>query len=249
VSVGRRLHDIARRAGIRVSRWRPANRFDAMRDALELLRGQGFASRAIIDVGANVGDWSRTAHAVFPDAHVMMIEPQPACQAQLRAAAAVIGRAVVHPIAASAPGRARVGLIGGTATGGTGVGVVEPEDGVVPEMDCDAVTLDSLLADRVTRADRPLLKLDVETHEIPVLEGARRLLEVVEVVIAEAQVYPINENGRPVFGDLVVYMGRARFELYDLAAMSGRGRDRRLRMVDAVFVRADSPLARDRGWE
>lgn len=249
MSVHRRLQETARRAGVRVSRWRPANRFDGMRDALELLRGQGFDPRAIIDVGANVGAWSRMAHAVFPGAHVTMVEPQPACQRDLQAAAAAIGGAVVHQTAASAPGRTRVGLVGGTDAGGTGVGVVEPEDGVTPEIECGAVTLDSLLADQVTRQERPLLKIDVETHEIPVLEGARRLLEIVEVLIAEAQIYPINENGRPVFGDLAGYLGRAGFELYDLAAMNGRGRDGRLRMVDAVFVRADSPLARDRAWE
>lgn len=249
MSFKRRLQEAARRAGLRVSRWRPSNRFDAMRDTLELLRGQGFEPRTIIDVGANVGTWSRTAHAVFPDAHVTMVEPQPACQRAVQAAAAAIGRAIVYPLAVSAPGRARVGLIGGTDVGGTGVGVVEAGDGVRPEMECDAVTLDSLLAGRVTREDRPLLKLDVETHEIPVLEGARLLLGVVEVVIAEAQVYPINENGRPVFRDLVTYMGRVGFELYDIAAMNGRRRDGRLRMLDATFVRADSSLARDRTWE
>jgi hypothetical protein len=45
-------------------------------DFLEDVRTRGFVQRGIIDVGANRGDWTRLALSNFPDASVIMIEPQ-----------------------------------------------------------------------------------------------------------------------------------------------------------------------------
>jgi len=242
------IKGIVRAAGFRIDRWRPANRFDAMRDALVHLRGQGLVPAVVIDAGANIGNWSRMARPIFPEAGFVLVEPQPMCQPALRATAKAIGNASIHAVAVSEPGRRRVGLIGGTHVGGTGVGVIEPEDGVVSEIDIDAVTLDELCAGFVSRADRALLKLDLETHEIAALRGASALLEAVEVLVVESQLFPINDDGRPVFRDLLAFLHPAGFELYDLASMNGRERDGRLMMVDAVFARRDSPLSVDRSW-
>jgi hypothetical protein len=40
------------------------------------IRARGFTPRGIIDVGATRGDWTRLALSIFPDASVIMIEPQ-----------------------------------------------------------------------------------------------------------------------------------------------------------------------------
>ena len=47
-----------------------------MRALLEDVRIRGFVPRAIIDVGANQGDWTKMALSVFPSARVIMIEPE-----------------------------------------------------------------------------------------------------------------------------------------------------------------------------
>ena len=242
------LNRAMRASGFRVTRWRPSNRFDAMRETVEMLHAQGYRPRIVIDAGANMGMWSRMAHDVFGDSQFILIEPQPACQPQLREAAAAIGKASVHAVAVSAPGRSRVGLVGGTAEGGTGVGVLEADADVAAEIECEATTLDALCAHTIRREDRALLKLDLEWHEMPALEGAPQLLGAVEVIVSESQIFPINDNDRAVFRDLVNLLHAAGFELYDLATMNGRRRDGRLTMVDAVFVRRDSPLAQDRWW-
>lgn len=40
------------------------------------MRSNGFSPQAIIDVGAYEGEWTETAKSIYPDAHVLMIEPQ-----------------------------------------------------------------------------------------------------------------------------------------------------------------------------
>ena len=249
-SISRRLKDLGRRCGFRIERWRPANRFNEMADALELLRAGGYRPRAILDAGANVGDWARMALRVFPDAALHVIEPQVACRPSLERLARERVSTTLHPIALSEPGRTRLSFGGGAAEGGTGVHVLTAsEAGVVVELDCEATTLDALFAGCVAHTDRVLLKLDLEGHEIPALRGASQLLHAVEVIIVEAQTYEANGNGLPVFRDVFDLLSSRGFELYDFASLTARPRDFRLRMLDAVFVRAGSALAVDRSWE
>jgi FkbM family methyltransferase len=236
-------------AGLTIHRW-PANRFDGMRDALMLLRRSGFSPNVVIDCGANLGQWSRLALSVFPEATFHLIEPQPACTASLRGLARETGRAQVHAVAMTEPGVAEVRMIGGgDVGGGTGAWVARPGEAAIGEAICRATTLDELLAAEVTPADRCLLKLDLEGHELPALRGAARLLGAVEVVLTEFQFFEINANGRPTFGSLLRMLDAHGFDLYDFACLVSRPRDQRLRMGDAVFVRRGSPLIADEGWE
>jgi len=39
-----------------------------MGDALRLMRAAGYAPRVVVDAGANVGEWSTLASAIFPEA-------------------------------------------------------------------------------------------------------------------------------------------------------------------------------------
>ncbi|OFV92013.1 MAG: hypothetical protein A3G76_03315 [Acidobacteria bacterium RIFCSPLOWO2_12_FULL_65_11] len=237
-----------RQVGYRVERWRPASRFNAMDETLELLHGRGFDPRVILDGGANCGQWAQMALDVFPEACVHLIEPQPSCRRALEQLAASRPTARLHALALSEPGRDRLSLTGGVAYAGTGVHVMTPTETEV-ELECRATTLDELFATIVSRADRPLLKLDLEGHELAALRGATRLLDAVEVAIVEAQLYDINQSGvTPVFRDVYDLLAHRGFDLYDIASTGWRRRDMRMHMLDPVFVRTDSPLYADRSW-
>lgn len=249
----RRLRDWLRAGlkscGYSVHRW-PANRFDGTADALLLLRGNGYTPRVVIDAGANVGNWTRLARSVFGEANVHMIEPQPACRAVLEDLVRRSARLACHPVAITEPGVARVRLVGGgTGGGGTGARVARTHESAADQIECPATTLDTLFALRVTRGDRTLLKLDLEGHEEAALRGAAELLRLVEVVLLEVQFFQISDNGGPVFLDVAKALAEHAFDLYDVASLSQRPRDQRLRMGDIVFVRRDSELVADRSWQ
>lgn len=234
------------RLGYRVTRARLPNRFNAMTESMQLLRDRGFVPSVVIDGGANRGTWTELARPIFPEARFHLIEPQPACLDALTRLAARDPSMAVHACAITRPGVARVALAGGVDVGSTGVSVVSPGSGRRPEIECPATTLDALLAREVTPADRVLLKLDLETHEMPALEGALRLLPSVEVLLTETQIYQINDNGEATFAEMTAFAGAHGFELYDIAALGPRARDQRLCMADVIFVRRDSALAADR---
>ncbi|MFQ5668835.1 MAG: FkbM family methyltransferase, partial [Candidatus Binatia bacterium] len=234
----------------RITQFRPGNRFQAMDETLVLLRHTGYSPRVVIDGGANMGLWTEMVRPIFPAASFHLIEPQPACAPALQELARRMPRLHLHRVALTEPGVTRVRMVGGGwEGGGTGAWVARDGEAAPGEVECPAATLDVLLAEAVSSADRALLKLDLEGHEMSALQGASRLLQAVEVILTELQFYEINENKRPVFGDMLNFLRDRGFELYDFACLSQRPRDMRLRMGDVVFVRQDSSLLADRSWE
>ena len=105
-SLAKRLTGLA---GLRLRREGPENRFDAMADTLRLMSTLGYAPRIVIDGGANLGQWSTLASAIFPDARFHLIEPQPGCQARLSTFEAP--RFTVYPVAVTGPGVSRVRMV------------------------------------------------------------------------------------------------------------------------------------------
>lgn len=113
-------------------------------------------------------------------------------------------------------------------------------------VDVEATTLDSLFSDSCKPSDRTLLKLDLQGHELQALEGASRLLKHVEVALVEAPFF--GDAGQPMVANIIGFFHRNGFDLFEIASLSGRPRDNRLREGDFLFVRQGSPISADAHW-
>ena len=203
-----------------------------------------------MDVGANHGQFYRLIQRVFPDARCHLIEPQPACASTLRCLTETNERAEYHALALTEPGIPSVRLLGAGPSGGsTGAYVARPGECDPYEIVVQATTLDDLLSRRIEHDQRAFLKLDVESHELSVLLGSIATLGRIEVVLVEVSFFDVENRGIPSFFELVGFLERQGFVLYDIASLAGRPRDMRLRMGDLLFVRNDSPLVADNAWE
>ncbi len=240
----------SKRLGYRITRWRAANRFQAVEDTLESLRRLGYAPRTIIDGGANKGQWAGLVLEVFPEARFHLVEPQPACRGALEQLAAKFPGVALHAVALTEPGIQEVTMLGVDATGSTGAFVathdVRPTGAGAHSV--PATSLDQLLGPLLRKEDRPLLKLDLEGHELAALRGAERMLSQIEVIITETHIYDPEHLGRATFADCFTHLSARGFVLFDVASLSERSRDARLRQGDFVFVNGWSALLKDTAW-
>jgi FkbM family methyltransferase len=241
------LKEVAKRlialTPFRVVRGAP-NRYQAIDHCLRSLVRLGYQPAQIIDGGAHLGAFALEASAIFPAAVVHLVDPQPACRAPLETLAAQRGFSF-HPYAlSSTPGT--VSMICTELPDSGALLGHSPTRAGQEEVDVEATTLDNLFSAACKPSDRTLLKLDLQGHELPALEGASRLLGSVEVVLVEVPFF--GDVGQPTVADIIGFFRRSGFDLFDVASLSGRPRDNRLREGDFIFVRHDSPILADAAW-
>jgi FkbM family methyltransferase len=215
---------------------------------LEHLRDNGFSPSAILDIGANAGEWSRVAASVFASSRILMFDGDPENEPALHNTVREIGTRSSYILC----------LLG--AEKKSEVTFYRPEAGttgssVLPEMtsyDKEAIklkmdTLDSL-TENAGLGDPVLMKLDVQGFELEILKGGEKTLGLSEVVIMEASLLPYNE-GAPLFADVVAFMHQEGYALYDFCGQNRRESDHALFQTDVVFVRRASSLrARRKFW-
>jgi FkbM family methyltransferase len=148
-------------------------------DLKRLSRAWSVPIQTIFDVGANIGQSSLQYSAVFPEARVYAFEPLPETAAALREATAALPNLTVVETA--------LGPNVGTAE--FFVHDLSVFNSLVPDnpfavrygcvgqgRQCPVVTLDHFCGEnRIERID--LLKIDTEGYDLPILQGAVRLLE------------------------------------------------------------------------
>lgn len=216
----------------------------SMESSLARMKRNGFEPRVAIDVGAYNGEWTRLCKTLFPAAEVLLVEP-------LRARSAELSQLV-----AELPGtRYERTLLGSSVREDVPFHESETASSVLKEVHRDGepstylpmTTLDALVQGSVfTEPD--MIKLDVQGYELEVLRGAEHALQSVEAVIAEVNLIAIHE-GAALAHELIGYLAGHDFRLYDIPTFYRRPYDDALWQIDAVFVRATSPLIASTRWD
>ena len=205
----------------------------------EYLGGYGFAPEVVFDVGVNRGTpW---LYATYPDARLVLIDPQPGSRERVEKAGVPPGYAFHDVALGEAPGRAVLQ-------------VPQAEGGTIPAMASLRTRQDSLARrietvrehevaverlDDLARAHpgRALLKIDTEGFEAEVLRGAPEVLARCEAVILELSVTERFDGVAPpsaAIGPLTA----AGLELRDVLSLgAGPGPRARPRHVDLLFAR------------
>lgn len=191
----------------------------------ELLKGRGllddvrvflpgFATRVILDVGANVGQSAAEFAAAFPQAEIHCFEPVAGTFAEL--SARFEGQELVHCSCCALGaerGEATIAVHRGSTLSALMTGPVP--DGV-PTEQVEISTVDAVCAERgIAHVD--ILKVDTEGHDLDVLFGAQGMLErkTVALVTVEAGMNP--ENGLHVpFETLKAHLESVGYRLFGI---------------------------------
>jgi FkbM family methyltransferase len=216
----------------------------AMSWSLRNLKSLGFSPKIIIDVGAHQGMWTKLAMKIFPDAYIFMVEAQSDKEEYLKDIQKNAPQSIGYTISLlGAQSNEAVSFY--VTQGSSGASVLEEQSNSPRQV----VTLSMTYLDRVV-ADHHLeevsfLKLDVQGYELEVLKGAMQTLKNIEVIVMEVSLLQYNKNA-PLFDEVVVFMKTQGFVMYDICGLMRRPQDNALFQMDALFVREDSNLLKDK---
>jgi FkbM family methyltransferase len=183
---------------------------------IRLLPAQKRVSPLVIDVGANIGAWSREFLERIPSAHVIAIEPSSEALPQLIRNLSEWQQVTI--VAAAA------GACEGSATlfsekPGSKLSSLWPRDISHWDLDhgafsetIDVVSLDSLCAKAMVSPD--VLKIDAEGNELEVLRGSEALLE--ELSVVQFEVGPASIGSRVFFQDFWRFLKDRNFDVWRL---------------------------------
>lgn len=228
--------------------WRPqyCGQLGPRTSMAEMLRQSkhiGFAPNTVIDVGAALGSFTRECHAVFPDAHYLLIEPLEEYRPVLDRLTGVIPKVHCYIAAAAARSGTMELNVHPDLVGSSLYREVESATDVngIPR-EVSVVTIDSLVNERAA-AGPYLIKLDVQGAELDVLRGAERVLADCEFVVLEVSFFKFFHGG-PECADVLAYMRGLGFVPYDIAGLQYRPLDQALSQADVAFVREDGLFRR-----
>ena len=210
---------------------------------LRNLRRAGFRPRKIIDAGAFRGHWAHSVLEVFPEARVLLIEPQSECQEILRKAADADKRLSLRKtLLGKTSGEMRFLVEGSNSRVLTGDW--SPGPGAKVET-CPVATLEGVAREEGF-FDAELIKLDLQGHELEALAGAGELFGRCELFLVEVSWLRIGEV--PLMHEVLRLFVDKGYQPYDILGHNYRRRDRALWQTDIMFARGDSPLIASREW-
>ena len=215
-----------------------------LENSLARMQQSGFQSQVAIDVGAYAGEWTTTFKAIFPDAKVLMFEPQKSKQPQLSALADSDKSLSLQTKLLGATAQERVEFYESETTSSVLTETTKSEQAAtwLPMTTLDEATQNTEFA----RPD--FLKLDVQGYELEVLKGGPQVLAAAQVVLMEVNLLEIIE-GAPLFAETVAFMAAREFRIYDVCSFIRRPYDAALWQMDVIFLKTSSPLLAYKGWD
>ena len=199
------------------------------------LKNCGFRPSCVVDVGAHIGQWTRTTKRIFSDVPFVMIEARDEMRPDLERTATEFADVKYH-IALLGPKESAAVVF---YTQGSASSLYrERSDAPMTQTSLPMTTLDNILS---TSTRAPLfLKLDLQGGELDVLRGANATLKKTEIVQLEIALLPYNDKA-PTAAEVITFMDKQGFAIYDIAGfIRPNGKD--LVQLDVIFVRKTSNL-------
>ena len=212
---------------------------------LKQLRAAGFHPRTIIDVGANVGQFSIAASRMFPDSKIWAFEPVPD---SFEILSKHLGKSPQVHLQQCAIGAANESMeinINTHRHSSSLLAIGEAHSVAFPfareegKVLVDVKTLDSI-KNQFDFMPPVLLKVDVQGFEAQVIRGAVKVLQHVDMVVIETSFQPMYV-GEMTFLELGNLMAHEGFEFVGPLDWLPHPKTGEVLQMDALFKRRLSP--------
>lgn len=214
---------------------------------LQRVKQRGFQPETILDIGAHLGEWSRMAKSVFPQADLVMVEPQAEMKPFLDRLCARYPDSRWFQMGLGAEAGKRVLNIQDDFAGSSFLKdqTAKPFH-LEKQREVPVSTVDLLIREhKIPLPD--LVKIDVQGFELEVLKGAQECLGNTEVFIVESSLFRFYA-GQPIFHEIIEFMADRNYLVYALMNLQSRPLDGALGQVDVCFAKQGSSLRQSDRW-
>lgn len=217
-------------------------------DRIKHAKKLGFAPQVIVDGGAFTGIWSREAAQVFPMAQLIIVEPNPFLQDEIKKNVSEMQpKPTIRNVALGESQGSATLNVWREAVPDPGASLLDHVSGKAHQsIKVKVDTLDNILLQTGLVPD--FVKLDLQGGELSALKGATQTLKSAELMMIEfGCLEAYEERTTPL--DLLEIMYKNDYCLYDIVDCHYRPYDRALTGGDFLFVKNSSALRNYKGWE
>lgn len=185
--------------------------FASFTKALDNIGACGFQPKAVLDVGANNGDWSKAMKQKYPTSDFFLIEGNADHRASLSSTN------LKFVISLVGDKRGNITFYKAKQNANTGNSIFKESTSFFVDSMATVLpitTVDDLVASNGVGPFQ-LMKIDVQGAEIMSLKGSFKTMESVEVLFTEAPIVQYNE-GSPSFLDLYKLLDSMGFAIFDM---------------------------------
>lgn len=200
---------------------------------------QGLQPSTIIDVGANVGQFSVASSHLFKNVQIYGFEPVPESFEKLSKNVSKLDRVTIHALALGEQAGHIVFHVNSHSHSSSALPLTKHHLMAFPHAKEDKVitvpvtTLDNI-SNELNLVSPVLLKLDVQGYEANVLKGAVETLKSVDYVLLEASFKPMYE-GELLFTEIVELMQDYGFKFLRPVDFLSDDKTGEILQIDALF--------------
>ena len=202
-----------------------------------------FTPDICIDVGAANG--TLPIYTAFPDAHHIVFEPLPDFHAALEKTMKPYSHEIHTCALMQKPGEKK--LLRHADRFGSSL-MHRRKDDSKDLVTVPVDTLDNVIGDRELKG-RLLIKLDCQGSDLLVLKGGPKTLRKAGVVIIEASLFKFWGKHQPDILNIMQFMDKHGFALYDILDGLYRPYDDALGQLDLVFVKKNGRFRKSHRWQ